>query len=93
MNRRQLLKLTALALPVACPNVSGYQTETRQLDPDSKYMVFVRALPGHELPTDWRKLRQIEDEIVDCFEAGGMERNNVGVLFLDGFGIEVVKVG
>ena len=92
MNRRQLLKL-ALALPVACPNVSGYQTETRQLDPTSKYTVFVRALPGHELPDDWRKLRQIEDEIVDCFEAGGVARGSVGVLFMDGFGVEVVKVG
>ena len=92
MNRRQLLKLAA-ALPVACPNVSGYDTETRQIDPDGRYMVFVRALPGRELPDDWRERRNIEDEIVDCFESGGIARENVGVLFLDGFGIEIVKVG
>lgn len=63
-----------------------------QLDPASRYMIVVRPLPGDTLPDDWRVRLEIESEIRDCFQGAGFERGDVGVLFLDGFEIEIIQV-
>ena len=78
---------TANAQPAPC------DIGCTQLDPDSRYMVVVRPLLGDTLPDDWRARLEIEEQIRDCFQGAGFERGDVGVLFVDGFEIEIIEVG
>jgi hypothetical protein len=66
--------------------------ECAQLDFTNHYMVIVRPPPGETFPDDWRARLEIESQIKDCFEAAGFERGDIGVLFLDGFDIEIIQV-
>ncbi len=63
-----------------------------QLDPASRYMVIVRPLLDGTLSDDWRARLEIESQIRDCFQGAGFERGDVGVLFVDGFEIEIIQV-
>ena len=91
MNRRQFFQFIP-ALPQTCQQIiQEYQIDIGELDPNARYMVLVRPDQGQNFD-DWRKRMEITEEIRDCFQDAGFERGDVGILFLRGYGIEIVEV-
>jgi len=91
MNRRQLLKFTAV-LPQTCQQLAQkYNLQATELDIDSGYMVIVSPDNAYQAE-DWRWRDRITREIQDCFESAGVARNKIGVLILRQYSIEIIEL-
>jgi len=91
MNRRQLLKLTAV-LPQTCQQLAQeYDLQATELDLDSRYMVIVSPDNDYQAE-DWRWRAKVTREIRDCFESAEVAQGHVGVLILRQYSIEIIEL-